>query len=111
LPTQADPPTAAGAEPYYGYRYLILTAQGPEAPGGAYDYIVDGNMIGGFALITYPVEYGNSGVMTFMVNHDGALYQKDLGPETSDIAMSITEFNPDNTWQRVQTAVPVAGGP
>lgn len=98
-------------EPYYGYRYLILTAQGPSAPGGAYDYIVDGNMIGGVAMIAYPAEYGVSGVMTFIVNHDGAIYQRDLGQETADFAESVTEFNPDNMWQRVQTSIPVATAP
>ena len=109
---QGDAANAARSpEPYYGYHYLILTAQGPAAPGGAYDYIVDGNMIGGVAMITYPAEYGVSGVMTFIVNHDGAVYQRDLGPETLDIAPTATEFDPDNTWQRVQTAVPVAAAP
>lgn len=104
-------PASRQPEPYYGYRYLILTAQGPAAPGGAYDYIVGGDMIGGFALIAYPVEYGNSGVMTFMVNHDGTIYQKDLGPETIGIAQSITEFNPDETWQLAPIPVGVAAGP
>ena len=87
--------------PYYGYYYNILTAQGPAASGGAYDYMVDGKMIGGVALIAYPAEYGVSGVMTFIVNHDGIVYQQDLGPDTSDIAPSITEFDPDDGWQRV----------
>jgi hypothetical protein len=103
----ADPPP----EPYYGYRYLILTAQGPSARGGAYDYIVDRHMIGGFALIAYPVEYGDSGVMTFIVNHDGVVYQKDLGPDTADIAAAITAFDPDGTWQRVPAPVGVASTP
>ena len=98
-------------EPYYGYRYLILTAQGPSAQGGAYDYIVDGNMIGGFALIAYPAEYGVSGVKTFIVNHDGVVYERDLGPDTADIAPAVTEFDPDSTWQRVQTPVGVASTP
>ena len=103
----ADPPP----EPYYGYRFLILTAQGPSARGGAYDYIVDGHMIGGFALIAYPVEYGDSGVMTFIVNHDGVVYQKDLGPDTADIAPAVEAFDPDSTWQRVQAPVGVASTP
>ncbi len=103
----ADPPP----EPYYGYRYLILTAQGPSARGGAYDYIVDGHMIGGFALIAYPVEYGDSGVMTFVVNHDGVVYQRDLGPDTADIAHTLTAFDPDAMWQRAQTPVGVASTP
>ena len=103
----ADPPP----EPYYGYRYLILTAQGPSARGGAYDYVADGHMIGGFGLIAYPVEYGDSGVMTFVVNHDGVVYQKDLGPDTADIAAAVTAFDPDSTWQRVPTPVGVASTP
>jgi hypothetical protein len=103
----ADPPPA----PYYGYRYLILTAQGPSARGGAYDYIADEHMIGGFALIAYPVEYGDSGVMTFIVNHDGVVYQKDLGPDSADIAAAVTQFDPDSSWQRAQTPVGVASTP
>jgi hypothetical protein len=98
-------------EPYFGYRFLILTAQGPSARGGAYDYIVDGNMIGGFALIAYPVEYGDSGVMTFIVNHDGVVYQRDLGPDTADIAPTASEFEPDSMWQRVPLPVGVASTP
>jgi hypothetical protein len=105
--TQADAGTRR-PEPYYGYYFLILTAQGPDAPGGAYDYIVDGNMIGGVALVAYPVEYGDSGVMTFIVNHDGDLYQQDLGPQTREIAEAMTEYNPDSTWQPVETPFPVA---
>jgi hypothetical protein len=103
----ADPPPA----PYYGYRYLILTGQGPSARGGAYDYIADGHMIGGFGLIAYPVEYGDSGVMTFIVNHDGVVYQKDLGPDSADIAAAVTQFEPDNSWQRAQIPGEVAGTP
>lgn len=98
-------------QPYYGYNYLILTAQGPAAHGGAYDYIVDGNMIGGVAMIAYPVEYGVSGVMIFIVNHDGAIYQQDLGPQTRDIAQSVIEFDPSSAWERVQTPAPVARAP
>ena len=98
-------------EPYYGYRYLILTEQGPSATGGAYGYIVDGHMIGGFALIAYPDEYGVSGVMTFIVDHDGVVYQKDLGPDTEAIAAEITAYDPDSTWQRVETPVGVASTP
>ncbi len=87
--------------PYHGYHYKILTAQGPLAPGGAVNYVVDGKMIGGFALVAYPAEYGNSGVMTFMVNHDGIVYQKDLGEKTTEIAPRIAAFNPDQTWKKV----------
>jgi Protein of unknown function (DUF2950) len=87
--------------PYHGYYYRVLTRQGPNAPGGALDYVVRGKMIGGFALVAYPAEYGNSGVMTFLVSHQGVVYQKDLGQNTVGIASGMTAFNPDNSWQRV----------
>jgi hypothetical protein len=87
--------------PYHGYYYKILRAQGTKAPGGAYDYVVRGRMIGGFALVAYPAEYRNSGVMTFVVNHDGAVYQKDLGAETPMTAGGMSSFNPDGSWKRV----------
>ena len=90
--------------PYHGYYYKVLTTQGPSAPGGALDYVVRGKMIGGFALVAYPAQYGNSGVMTFLVNHQGIIYEKDLGPQTADIAAGMTAFNPDSTWQRVSEA-------
>jgi len=86
--------------PYHGYYYKILTGQGPNAPGGAYDYLVRGKMIGGFAMVAYPAQYRNSGVMTFIVNHDGVVYEKDLGSNTASIASSMTRFNPDKTWKR-----------
>jgi hypothetical protein len=87
--------------PYHGYYYKILTGQGPTAPGGAVDYVVKDQMIGGFAMVAYPAEYGNSGVMTFLVNHTGAIYQKDLGPRTARIASRMRQFSPDHTWKRV----------
>ncbi|MBX9844850.1 MAG: DUF2950 domain-containing protein [Xanthobacteraceae bacterium] len=87
--------------PYHGYYYRILRAQGPKAPGGAYDYVVKGKMIGGFALVAYPAEYRNSGVMTFVVNHDGAVFQKDLGAGTAGIANGMSSFNPDSSWKKV----------
>jgi Protein of unknown function (DUF2950) len=90
--------------PYHGYYFKILTRQGPNAPGGAIDYIARGKMIGGFALVAYPAEYRNSGAMTFLVNHQGVLYQKDLGPNTAGIASGMTAFNPDATWERVTDA-------
>jgi hypothetical protein len=87
--------------PFHGYYYKILTAQGPKAPGGAVNYIVNDKMIGGFALVAYPASYGNSGVMTFVVNNDGIVYQKDLGEKTGSIASDMTAFNPDQTWKKV----------
>jgi hypothetical protein len=86
--------------PYHGYRFRILKAQGPDAPGGAYSYVANGQMIGGHAVIAWPDQYGNSGVMTFMINQDGVVYQKDLGPQTATAAQKITTFNPDKTWKK-----------
>jgi hypothetical protein len=90
--------------PYHGYYYKVLTRQGPSAPGGVLDYVVRGKMLGGFALVAYPAQYGNSGVMTFLVNHQGTIYEKDLGPKTAGIAAAMTAFSPDSTWQRVSEA-------
>ncbi len=87
--------------PYHGYFYKVLTRQGPNAPGGALDYVVRGNMMGGFALVAYPAEYRNAGVMTFLVNHQGVVYEKDLGANTARIAGGMTAFDPDDTWRRV----------
>jgi hypothetical protein len=87
--------------PYHGYYYRILRGQGPTAPGGAYNYVVRGKMIGGFALVAYPAAYRNSGVMTFVINHEGAVFQKDLGVGTPGIAGGMSSFNPDNTWKKV----------
>jgi hypothetical protein len=96
--------------PYHGYYYKILTRQGPNAPGGALDYVVRGNMIGGFALVAYPAQYGNSGVMTFLVNHQGMIYAKDLGRRTPTVAAGMAMFNPDHTWRQVtDTSLPQAG--
>jgi len=92
--------------PYHGYYFRILQGQGPDAPGGAFNYVVKGKMIGGFALIAYPAEYGNSGVMTFLVNHAGTVYQKDLGNRTEAIARRVTRFDPDQTWKKVDAAKP-----
>ena len=88
-------------EPYHGYVFRILTAQGEHAPGGALDYVVHGRMIGGFGLIAAPAQYGNSGVMTFIVNQDGLVYQKDLGPDTTEIAADIKMFDPDQSWRKL----------
>jgi DUF2950 family protein len=92
--------SAAGKRlPYYGYYYRILKAQGPDAPGGAYSYLAQGRMIGGFALVAWPASYGNTGVVTFLVNHDGVIYQKDLGPGTAAAVEKMTRFNPDKSWK------------
>jgi len=88
-------------EPFFGYYYKVLTRQGPAAPGGAIDYVAKGDMIGGFAAVAYPAEYGNSGIMTFMINHKGDIYEKDLGENTANAASRITSFNPDHTWRKV----------
>ncbi len=92
----------AANEPYHGYFYRILIAQGSDAPGGAYSYLVDGKMIGGFALVAYPARWGASGVMTFIVDHDGVVYQKNLGKTTAALALAMTTFNPDHTWSKVE---------
>jgi hypothetical protein len=88
--------------PYYGYYYRILNGQGTHAAGGAYDYIVKGHMIGGFALIAFPAQYDVSGIMTFIVNQDGIVYQKDLGPKTAELARAITRYDPDATWKTAE---------
>jgi hypothetical protein len=85
--------------PYHGYYFHVLKAQGPDAEGGALDYVVKGKMIGGFALIAWPAEYGVSGVKTFIVNHHGVVYSKDLGPTTVTLARQTVRFNPDKTWK------------
>ena len=98
------------ATPYHGYYYRILTAQGPDAHGGAYDYLVRRGMMGGFALVAFPATYGNSGVMTFIVNHDGVVFQKDLGPNTTAAAEAMKTFNPDSSWKPVEGAEIQPGG-
>lgn len=87
--------------PYHGYYFRILKRQDAGAEGGAFDYVVDGRMIGGFGLVAYPAEYGNSGIMTFMVNHDGVVFQKDLGEEAEELAGEIDAFAPDKTWTKL----------
>jgi len=88
--------------PYHGYYFKILTAQGPAAQGGAIDYVVKGQMMGGFAMIAYPAEHGVSGVKSFLVNHRGVVYEKDLGPSTATTARQMTKFNPDKGWKEVE---------
>lgn len=87
-------------EPYHGYIYRLLKSQGANAPGGAYDYVVRDQMIGGFAVIAYPADYGNSGVMTFIVSHDGVVFSRDLGPDTAKVASAVTQYDPDGGWKR-----------
>jgi len=89
-------------EPYHGYYFHILKAQGPEAEGGAMDYVVKGKMIGGFALVAFPAEYGVSGIQTFIVNHRGVVYEKDLATGTVALARHMTRFNPDKTWKAIK---------
>lgn len=89
---------SAGSPPYHGYRYRLLTAQGPHARGGPLNYMLDGRLIGGFAVVAYPAEYGNSGIMTFITNHDGVVYQRDLGDETEKLAQAMSEFDPGPEW-------------
>ncbi len=88
-------------QPYHGYYYRIITAQGPHANHGAYDYMVDGKLIGGVAILAWPAEYGKSGVMTFITNHEGTVYQRDLGKETEHAAKSIKSFDPEPGWRKV----------
>jgi len=88
--------------PYHGYYYKILKGQGKSAPGGAYQYVINGHMVAGFALVAWPAEYGVSGVMTFVVNQNGMVYEKDLGPKTEALAKAMTLYNPDRTWKRAQ---------
>ena len=88
--------------PYHGYLFHMLTAQGADAPGGAYDYIVDGHLFGGFAVVAYPELYGITGVKTFLVSHEGVVYEKDLGPVTTAQAEAMKLFNPDQTWSKTQ---------
>ena len=87
--------------PYYGYLFRMLTTQGPNASEGARNYIQNGKMTAGFALLAWPAIYGNSGIMTFEVNQEGIVYQKDLGPQTAERASEITRFDPDLSWTRV----------
>jgi hypothetical protein len=89
---------AGTPQPYHGYIYRMLTAQGKNAKGGAFNYLVRGKMFGGFAVLAYPASYGNSGVKTFMVNHDGVLYERDLGPSTAAQAAKIKLFDPGAGW-------------
>ena len=98
---QSELDDAAKGEGYFGYKYKILTGQGDHIAGGAYDYVINGNMIAGFGLIAWPAKYGETGVKTFAVNQHGVVYETDLGPATSDVVKYIDRFNPDDTWEVV----------
>jgi hypothetical protein len=97
----------AGPRPFHGYCYRMLTAQGPSAAGGAHSYLVNGRMMGGFGVVAWPVEYGNSGIMTFIVSNQGVVYQKDLGEQTERLATEMSAFDPDPGW----TIVPMSPSP
>jgi hypothetical protein len=108
---RARSPEAAGKDsaapvrkrsPYHGYYFKILKSQGPHAPGGKYSYIINGNMIAGYALVAYPSKWGSSGVMTFLVNQQGRVYEKNLGPNTEQIASAMADYDPDPTWKLVK---------
>jgi Protein of unknown function (DUF2950) len=100
--TEGFTPEANKQQPFHGYFYRILTKQGADAKGGAKDYIVGGHMTAGFALVAYPEKYGDTGVMTFITDRDGLVYEKDLGKTTIEAAKAVTEFNPDRGWSPVQ---------
>jgi hypothetical protein len=100
---QNRPASQVGAHvPFNGYFFRILTSQGPHAPGGAKNYVVNGKMTAGFAFVAYPVEYRASGVMTFIVDKSGTIYEKDLGPNTTKLAQAMTAFDPDSKWQKAE---------
>jgi hypothetical protein len=88
--------------PYDGYYYKILTKQGSNPPNGKYDYVINGNMIAGFAIVAWPADYGSSGIMTFVMSHQGEIYQKDLGPDTAKEARDMDRYNPDESWTEVK---------
>ncbi|OAI40886.1 hypothetical protein AYO41_01805 [Verrucomicrobia bacterium SCGC AG-212-E04] len=104
---KGEEPSPGGAEikdsktPYAGYYYKILTAQGAAAPAGSYNYIINGRYIGGFAMVAWPADYGKTGVMTFLVNHYGDVYQKDLGEKTAAAIAAMSAYNPDSSWTKV----------
>jgi hypothetical protein len=94
--------TTGQPSPFHGYYFRILTAQGSAAPGGAKNYIVKGEMSGGFALVAWPAQYDATGIMTFIVNQDGVVREKDLGPSTDATARKMTAYNPDSSWRLSQ---------
>jgi hypothetical protein len=99
-------PDGSAPGEHYGYNFRLLYGQGPAAPGGAHDYILNGRMIGGFAAIAWPVDYGETGIMTFIVSYKGEVYQQDLGPQTAQRAALITSFNPEKGWEKADMTPP-----
>src|SRR5271166_2796438 len=99
--TEGFTPEAGKQQPFHGYLYRILTKQGADAKGGAKDYVVNGKMTGGFAIVAYPEKYGDTGITTLLINQNGVMYEKNLGKDTADMAKEMTEFNPDKTWNPV----------
>ena len=96
----------ASAEGYNGYRFKLLTSQGPAAPGGQYNYLVNGRLFGGFAVLAWPVKYGETGIKSFIVNHEGQVYERDLGKNTSARADGIQSFDPVPGWSKVSATAP-----
>jgi hypothetical protein len=101
-PLLRDTSTRRAGDPYNGYYFKILTRQGQAAPAGRYDYVINGRMIAGFAMVAYPADYGKTGIKTFVVNHYGVVYEKDLGPSTAKVAPALGEYNPDTSWNAVE---------
>jgi hypothetical protein len=101
-PAGQSRPRGTPRRPYHGYYFKILKRQGPHAPGGSFSYVLNGNMVAGYALIAYPDKWGSSGIMTFIVNQQGRVYEKNLGARTEQIAAGIVVYDPDATWQFVK---------
>jgi hypothetical protein len=101
-PAKAEPPAPRPRSPYHGYYFRILKARGPHAPGGKFSYVLNGHMLAGYALAAWPDKWGSSGVMTFIVNQQGRVYQKNLGRDTAHIAGAMKEYDPDPTWTLVK---------
>ena len=98
--------TTEAPVPFHGYYYKVLKSQGSDAPGGEYNYVINGNMIAGFSLLAWPSIYGQPGIMTFIVNQQGRVYQKNFGPRTATVAAMTTQYNPDKSWKLVEDELP-----
>jgi hypothetical protein len=107
-PLAAEKGVAVPGSAYYGYHYRVLTKQGEHAPGGAYDYMINGRLLAGFAILAYPAAYGDSGVTSFVVNHYGQVYQADLGEDTEAKVAAITAYDPGEGWTEVSEAAQVS---